>query len=40
MPFMEKWTDKDELKRKFDMSAFGANAVIRGMQLTFVGGMS
>ena len=33
------WTvDEDKLKTKFDISNFGANAVVRGMQLTLVGG--
>lgn len=33
------WTvDEDKLKTKFDVSNFGANAVVRGMQLTLVGG--
>jgi hypothetical protein len=30
--------DKDKLKQKFDLSHFGLNAVIRGAQLTLVGG--
>jgi len=30
--------DKEKLKQRFDMSHFGINAVIRGVQLTLVGG--
>lgn len=30
--------DKDKLKKKFDVSNFSINAIIRGMQLTLVGG--
>lgn len=29
--------DKDKLKAQFEVSHFGANAVLRGMQLTLVG---
>ena len=36
-PF-EGTVDADKLKPKFDVSHFGANAVLRGMQLTLVGG--
>lgn len=32
--------DKEKLKKKLDLSHFSANAVIRGMQLTLVGGRS
>jgi len=31
--------DADKLKAKVYVSHFGANAVLRGMQLTLVGGM-
>lgn len=31
--------DKEKLKEKFDTSHFDINAVIRGAQLTLVGGM-
>jgi hypothetical protein len=30
--------DTEKLKAKFDVSNFSANAVLRGMQLTLVGG--
>lgn len=30
--------DKEKLKRKFEMNHFSVNSVIRGMQLTLVGG--
>jgi len=30
--------DKDKLKQQFDVSHFDINAILRGMQLTFVGG--
>lgn len=30
--------DKEKLKKQFDVSHFGLNAVLRGIQLTFVGG--
>jgi hypothetical protein len=30
--------DKEKLKKKFDVSHFDFNAVIRGVQLTLVGG--
>ncbi len=30
--------DKEKLKKKFDISNFDINAVIRGIQLTLVGG--
>jgi hypothetical protein len=30
--------DKDKLKKKFDVSHFDINAIIRGIQLTLVGG--
>ncbi len=36
---VEKAINPDTLKKKFDTSNFGANAVLRGMQLTLVGGM-
>lgn len=32
--------DKDKLKEAFDLSSFDVNAVIRGAQLTLVGGAS
>lgn len=32
--------DKAKLKQKFDVSNFDLNAVIRGIQLTLVGGAS
>jgi hypothetical protein len=32
--------DKEKLKRAFDVSHFDLNAVIRGIQLTLVGGMA
>ena len=32
--------DLDKLKQRFDLSHFGLNAVIRGIQLTLVGGES
>lgn len=31
--------DKEELKKAFDISHFDLNAVLRGVQLTLVGGM-
>jgi hypothetical protein len=31
--------DRDKLKKKFDVSHFDLNAIIRGIQLTLVGGM-
>jgi hypothetical protein len=31
--------DKEKLKKAFDLSHFDLNAVLRGMQLTLVGGM-
>lgn len=31
--------DKEDLKKAFDLSHFDLNAVIRGVQLTLVGGM-
>lgn len=31
--------DKDELKKAFDLSHFDFNAILRGIQLTLVGGM-
>jgi hypothetical protein len=30
--------DKEQLKEKFDISNFDLNAVLRGVQLTLVGG--
>ena len=30
--------DKEKLKKKFDISNFDINAVLRGIQLTLVGG--
>lgn len=30
--------DKDELKKAFDTSHFDINAIVRGIQLTLVGG--
>lgn len=35
---VEDNVDTDMLKQKFDLSNFDLNAVIRGMQLTLVGG--
>lgn len=35
---LDENVNKDKLKAKFDVSHFGANAVLRGMQLTLVGG--
>jgi hypothetical protein len=32
--------DKEKLKQRFDLSHFGIDAIIRGMQLTLVGGQS
>lgn len=32
--------DKDKLKQQFDVSHFDINAILRGMQLTLVGGTS
>jgi hypothetical protein len=32
--------DKQQLKQKFNVSHFDLNAIIRGMQLTLVGGQS
>lgn len=32
--------DKEQLKQKFDTSHFDLNAIIRGIQLTLVGGKS
>ena len=32
--------DKQELKQAFDISHFDLNAILRGAQLTFVGGTS
>lgn len=37
---LEEAVDTDKLKAKFDVSNFGADAVLRGMQLTLVGGNS
>lgn len=34
----EKIKDKDELKKVFDISHFDINAIVRGIQLTLVGG--
>jgi hypothetical protein len=31
--------DKEELKKAFDISHFDINAILRGIQLTLVGGM-
>lgn len=36
---VEKNVDTDKLKAAFDISHFDHNAVLRGMQLTLVGGM-
>jgi len=30
--------DKEKLKKKFDVSHFDLNAILRGIQLTLVGG--
>jgi hypothetical protein len=35
---VERNVDTNKLKEKFDVSHFDANAVLRGMQLTLVGG--
>jgi hypothetical protein len=35
---VERNVDSDKLKDKFDLSSLDINAVIRGMQLTLVGG--
>ena len=35
---LDRELDVDRLKAKFDMSHFDLNAVLRGIQLTFVGG--
>lgn len=35
---VEKNVDKEKLKQAFDVSHFGINTVIRGAQLTLVGG--
>jgi hypothetical protein len=32
--------DKDKLKQKLDVSHFDLNAILRGVQLTLVGGVS
>lgn len=32
--------DTDKLLKQFDVSHFGLNSVLRGIQLTFVGGSS
>lgn len=39
MPQLDE-LDKEKLKKAFDISNFDLNAVIRGIQLTLVGGMS
>lgn len=35
---LEEKLDKEELKKAFDISHFDLNAIIRGVQLTLVGG--
>lgn len=38
IPQLDK-LDKEELKKAFDLSHFDFNAILRGIQLTLVGGM-
>lgn len=35
---LEEKLDKEELKKTFDISHFDFNAILRGVQLTLVGG--
>ena len=35
---LEEKLDKEELKKGFDISHFDVNAILRGVQLTLVGG--
>lgn len=35
---IEEKLDKEELKKAFDISHFDLNAILRGVQLTLVGG--
>lgn len=39
MPAEPVQIDKEKIKKAFDVSNFDFNAVLRGMQLTLVGGM-